>query len=43
VACIVQLRDICECSLLGQGCIAQFNIVYDQFHIQAIIEHIMDP
>jgi len=42
MACIVKLHDICKCSLLGQGCISQFSIDYDQFYIQAIIEHIVD-
>jgi len=38
----VKLCDICECSLVGQGCISQSSIVYYQFHIQAVIEHMMD-
>jgi hypothetical protein len=42
--CLVLLNfDICKCLLLGRDCISQYNISYDQFHIQAIIEQIMDP
>jgi len=42
VARFVKLCDICESSLLGQDCISQSSIVYDQFHIQAVCEQMMD-
>jgi len=43
VPCIVKLYNICKCLLRGRDCISQSNVVYDQFHIQAIIEQMMDP
>jgi hypothetical protein len=43
VPCIAKLCDTCECSVLRQGCIQQSNIVYDQFHIQAFNERVIEP
>jgi len=43
VPCIVKLYNICKCLLLGRDCISQTNTVYDQFHIQTIIEWMTDP
>ena len=42
VPCIVKLYDICKYLLLGRECISQSNTVYDQFHIHAVIEWMMD-
>jgi len=37
-----KLCDICECSLVGQGCISHSSNVYEQIHIETIIEEMMD-
>jgi len=45
--CTISVTDklcgICERSLLGQGCMSRSSIVYEQIHIEAIIEQMMDP
>ena len=41
--CTVKICDICECSLLGRGCVSQSNFLYDLLHIQAVTEWMMDP